>query len=90
MTFYLITRRGSNGANQPVTLAAPVAIVEANDCKAAVEAASRSIKCYANQRLVAKPASRAARWELEEAACAEENRAAAAVLAEEISEQARR
>lgn len=69
MVNYLIYRKGSNAANQPLEFGwVPVFCCEATDRDAAVlRAESAGVTCYANQRLEARPASRCSKADCQSA-----------------------
>lgn len=76
MVDYLIYRRGSNAANQPSEFGwIPVSSVTAANREAAVAAAlADGVTCYANQKLIAKPASQCSRADYFAAVEADESR----------------
>jgi hypothetical protein len=67
MKTFVIFRHGLNAANQSMTHAMAVAIVEAKDKHEAIQVALDTVKLYANQYLEARFASRCKQSEIEEA-----------------------
>ena len=57
MTQFIVTRHGSNAANQPMTQSAIVGTVEGENQQAAERAAAEKFHCYNNQWLSMQDAS---------------------------------
>ena len=66
---YVVFRRGSNSANQPMCELAPVGILYAHNEREAINMAygEKWADCYANQHLEIQLATKTSDWALEEA-----------------------